>query len=165
MGLHPTINVSCIVYPLKDKLSFVGENGVSSLLGSLRTTNNGAEIAGSHFGVQGAYFALSWCLRSRMSASFLCTEHRGEKAVARYIMRAQIWTIPTMSFSSFIFPLTARSKATTHSGKPISSQFSKDTTTYTLEGMSSLQRPTTATCYTTHFTSCRLLRYCITNIN
>jgi len=132
VGLHPTINVSCIVYPLKDKLSFVGEKGVS-LLGSLRTTNDNAAIAGSRFGVQGAYFALRWCLRSRMSASFLCAEHRGEKAVDFYIVRAQLWTIPTMPFSSFIFPLTARSKATTHSGKPIFSQFSKDSTTYTME--------------------------------
>jgi len=55
---------------------------------------------------------LRWCLRSRMPASFLCAEHRGEKAVVRYIMRAQRWKIPTMFFSSFIFPFTARSKAT-----------------------------------------------------
>lgn len=57
MGLHPTINVSCIVYPLKDKLSFVGEKGVSLLLGSVRTTNDSAAIADSLFSVQVAYFA------------------------------------------------------------------------------------------------------------
>lgn len=58
MGLHPTISVSCIVYPLKDKLSFVGEKSVSLLLGSLRTTNNSAAIADSRFGAQCAYYAL-----------------------------------------------------------------------------------------------------------
>ena len=57
MGLHPTIYVSCIVYILKDKLSFVGEKGVSLLLGSVRTTNDSAAIAVSRVGVQGAYFA------------------------------------------------------------------------------------------------------------
>jgi len=33
-------------------------------------------------------------------------------------------------------------------------QLSKDSTTYTTEGMSPLQCPTTATCYTAHLTSC-----------
>ena len=162
-----TSDYKCFLYfyPLKDKLSFLGEKGVSSLLGSVRISNDSAAIAGLRVGVQGAYFALRWCLRSSMPAGFLCAEHQGEKAVARYVMVAQLWTIPTMSFSSFIFPLTTRSKATTRSGKPISSQFSKDSTTYTMEGMSSLQWPTTVTCYTAHLTSCQLLRYCITNIN
>ena len=57
MNLHPTINVSCIVCPLKDKLSSVGEKGVSVLLGSVQTTNDYAAIADSSFGVQGACFA------------------------------------------------------------------------------------------------------------
>jgi hypothetical protein len=44
------------VYPLKNKLSFAGEKGVSLSLGSFRTTNDSAAIADSYFGVQGAYF-------------------------------------------------------------------------------------------------------------
>jgi hypothetical protein len=49
----------CLLYclPLKNKLSFVGEKGVSLSLGSVRTTNDSAAIADSRFGVQGAYFA------------------------------------------------------------------------------------------------------------
>lgn len=57
MDLYLAINVSCIVYSLRDKLNFVGEKGVSLLLGSVRKTNGNVAIADSRFGVQGSYFA------------------------------------------------------------------------------------------------------------
>jgi len=57
VGLRPTINISCIIYSLEEKMSFVGEKDVSLLQGGVRKTNDSAAIADSRFGVQGAYFA------------------------------------------------------------------------------------------------------------
>jgi len=146
-------------------MSFVGEKDVSLLQGGVRKTNDSAAIADSRFGVQGAYFA--WDGAFAALCPPVCAEHGGEKAVAGYIMCAQCWTIPIMSFSSFTFPFTARSKATTHWGKPIFFFYNCRRTAQITrrKEMSFLQCPTTATFYTTHCTSCQLLRYCITNIN
>jgi hypothetical protein len=71
----------------------------------------------THISVFKAIILLEMVPSKPYARQFLVCGTSRRKVSRSYIMRAEPWTVPIMCFSSFTFPLTARSKATTHRGK------------------------------------------------